>query len=73
MFIGKLVFDLAEVKGVEIVWLMRSSLKRSLLTVTLQSGAQVEVRLPAVPEDFLFALRFRAQVPVSRKGWWAWI
>ena len=73
MFIGKLVFDLAEVKGVEIEWLMRSSLKRSLLTVTLQSGAQVEVRLPAVPEDFLFALRFRAQVPVSRKGWWAWI
>jgi hypothetical protein len=25
------------------------------------------------PEDFLFALRFQAQVPVSRKGWWAWI
>lgn len=73
VFIGKLVFELAEVKCVQLERLMRSSFKRSLLTVTLQSGAQVEVRLPAVPEDFLFALRFRAQVPVSRKGWWAWI
>lgn len=72
VFIGDQVFELAELKGVELERLMRSSFKRSQLTVTLQSGAQVEVRLPAVPEDFLFALRFRAQVPVSRKGWWAW-
>ena len=74
MFIGDQVFELADVRSVQIERLMVRSTKPYRLTASLNGGEQVQVRLPYVPEAFTDALRrARARMPVSRTGWaWAW-
>lgn len=74
MFIGEHVFELADVKSVQIDRLMVRSSKPYRLTANLNGGEQVQVRLPYVPEAFTAALqRDRAGLPVSRAYWvWAW-
>ncbi len=74
MFIGKQVFELADVKTIHIEHLMVRSPKRYRLTATFNGGEQVQVRLPYVPEAFTAALRrARPQLQISRANWvWAW-
>jgi hypothetical protein len=72
MFVGEEVFELADVKSVQIERLMVRSTRPWRLTATLNGGEQVQVRLPYVPEGFTAALhRVRARLPISRTGW-AW-
>lgn len=74
MFLGEQVFELADVKALQIERLMVRSTRPWRLTATLNGGEQVQLRLPYVPEGFTAALLLaRPRLPISRTGWaWAW-
>lgn len=68
VFVGEQVFELADLKGVEIERLFVRSTRPWRLTASLRSGVRVEVRIPDAPLAFTDALH-RVGVPISRKDW----